>query len=389
MNDLLQEYVWCSAATPSGDWPETKKHLGRLSTALKLALSAEDENTVMDTCRQILSWGGDRNPKVGASPFLESLHKDKALTAYLVKAKRAFRLDEANTNAAHVPATRMNSMLTKVHALASDDGLPIYDSRVAAAIAALVELWRRKNGCQAVALPDELVFPATMSSRTVQHLFGDAIAPGVMSYAPTKTAQTVREWSGAKIRLAWIMAKVLREAGTLFASEGKTEASERMHAFEATLFLIGYDVQCLTRNSAIAGVAPRQLRELRAAARKTLQEDRGESELTSISTLTGTEKKLRYAGDIETGISGIWGDLRFAFERDFLQELLGNFQSLSGVELGASRTGEVGERTLGRWIDDNHPSVPRMYASALAAILVNEKLAERVPGTRPIQLRFL
>lgn len=388
MNAVLQEYVWCSEATPSGDWRETKEHLGKLSTALKLALSTKNEDAVMDTCRQILLWGGDRNPKIGASPFLEALHTDKKLSAYLNEAKRGFALDEADTKPAHPPATRMNSMLTKVHALASDDGLPIYDSRVAAAVAALVELWRRANKLQDEALPDELVFPATLTSRTVQHLFGDATAPGVMSYAPTKTDRTARQWSGAKIRLAWVMAEVLRKAGTLFATEGSAKASDRMHAFEATLFIIGYDVWCLARNSPTSGVAPKQLRELRAAANRTLAEEQNELRLMTISTLARSKLNLRYAGDIETGITGTWGKLRFAFERDFLQELLGNFQAKTNVELGADINGEGAEGTLGHWINNNHPGLAPKYASAIAAILVNEGLATRVPRSWPIQLNF-
>lgn len=389
MNAVLQEYVWCSEATPSGDWRETKEHLGKLSTALKLALSTKNEDAVMDTCRQILLWGGDRNPKVGASPFLEALHTDKKLSAYLNEAKRGFALDEADTKPAHPPATRMNSMLTKVHALASADGLPIYDSRVAAAVAALVELWRRANKLQDEALPDELVFPATLTSRTVQHLFGDATAPGVMSYAPAKTDQTARQWSSAKIRLAWVMAEVLKQADRLFASEASTSASDRMHAFEATLFIIGYDVSCLARNSPTTGVAPRQLRNLRTAAKVTLAEEQREFRFQSISTLTGTAKNLRYAGDIEMGISGTWGEFRFAFERDFLQELLANFKSRPNVELGASVSGIVRDVTIGRWMNDNHPTMPRMFASAIAAILVNEELAACVLHPRPIKLNFL
>ena len=389
MNNVLQHYIWRSEGTAAGQWPETKQYLGKLSASLKIALGPEGNNdAAIAACLQILSWGGDRNSKVGASPFLEQLHKNNKLSEYLNAAKSAFGLDSAVIEGAHPPATRMNSMLTKVHALASDDGLPIYDSRVAAAIAALVELWRRAEGLHNEALPKELCFPATLTSRTVQHLFGDAMAPGIMSYASTKTDQTARDWSDAKIRLGWIMAEVLKKAGELFATEASANASDRMHAFEATLFIIGYDVWCLARNSSTAAMAPKQLRQLRAAATKTLKEDQSELDVKSISTLTGTVKNLHYAGEIETGISGIWGKLHFAFERDFLQELLGNFQSLTNVELGASLTGEVRDITLGRWINDNHPAMPRMYASAIAAILVNEKLAKHMQGTRPIQLNF-
>lgn len=253
MNAVLPHYVWRSEGTGEGRWPETQQHLGQLGGALKRALEAGgDDDVVMDVCRQILLWGGDRNPKVGASTFLEQLHAGRGLAVYLNKASNAFKLDEAVLDAADAPAARMNSMLTKVHALASGDGLPIYDSRVAAAIATLVELWRRDQGRQHTALPASLLFPATLASRTVRHQFNDAMSPGVMSYLEAKTEQTAHRWSGAKIRLAWLMADVLKKSGTLFATEASPDGAGRMHAFEATLFLIGYDVKCLARNSPAA-----------------------------------------------------------------------------------------------------------------------------------------
>lgn len=390
LNAVLKQYVWRSEGMSNGQWPETKKYLGKLATALKLALSAKnDDDAVMSVCRQILQWGGDRNPEVGASPFLKELHKNKKLSEYLNNTKKAFGLDDADTEAAHPPAIRMNSMLTKIHALASDDGLPIYDSRVAAAIAALVELWRQENELQNQALPIELVFPATLTSRTVQHLFGNATAPGVMSYAPAKTDQTARQWSGAKIRLAWVMGEVLSKAGKLFAIENSANASDRMHAFEATLFIIGYNVKCLAANSTTAEIDEKKQRELKTAARKSLEQEQCDLPRKSISTLAGTDNNLHYAGDIETGISGVWGKTHFAFERDFLQELLGNFQSRQNVELGASVDGIVRDGTVGRWIDDNYPAISRKYASAIAAILVHEELATCMRHPRPIKLNFL
>jgi hypothetical protein len=53
------------------------------------------------------------------------------------------------------------------------DGSPIYDSRVAATIAALVELWRRHQSLNGP-FPPELTFSATAFSRTALHLFDDA-----------------------------------------------------------------------------------------------------------------------------------------------------------------------------------------------------------------------
>lgn len=61
----------------------------------------------------------------------------------------------------------MNSMLTKVHAFFALDGLPIYNSRVAAAIATLIELWRTESGRIQQTLPDPLKFPALSKAHSV------------------------------------------------------------------------------------------------------------------------------------------------------------------------------------------------------------------------------
>lgn len=55
-------------------------------------------------------------------------------------------LTEPDEAALSSPIGRMNSTLAKVHALYATDGLPIYDSRVAGAVASLVELWEREHG---------------------------------------------------------------------------------------------------------------------------------------------------------------------------------------------------------------------------------------------------
>jgi hypothetical protein len=74
----------------------------------------------------------------------------------------------------------------------------------------------------------------------------DAMLPGVMSYEPSYEARTARSWSEAKIRLGWLMQRILADAPGLF----KGSMPERMHAFEASLFMIGYDVACLNAQAA-------------------------------------------------------------------------------------------------------------------------------------------
>lgn len=236
-------YTWRTDETVDGDWASTKAFLKQLGLALRSALAAADQDAVLRICLQIVDWGGDRNGAAGATPFLEGLHAQGALGAYLSGASGALRLDAARILPGWQPVRKMNSMLTKVHALAADDGLPIYDSRVAAALATLVEMWRRERGDWSRKPPAALAFPATIPGRTVRHAFPDARGPGLMSYEQRHETATAHKWSSAKLRLGWLMRALLERHPALFAAQGLL--ADRMHAFEASLFMIGSDVRCL------------------------------------------------------------------------------------------------------------------------------------------------
>lgn len=383
---LLPHYRWVTESSDKGDWPETREGLRNLSRLLRQAIDAGNEDAVLAACKAILAWGGDRNPRVGALPYLSGLHEQKALVRYLDTARRAFALDTAVIDARSPQAPRMNSMLTKVHALASTDGLPIYDSRVAAAIAALVELWRRAQGLERDPLPAQLVFPPTTSDRSVLYLFDDAQGPERMSYAAAATRETAATWSSAKIRLGWLMSETLCKMPGLFAGEAK---QDHMHAFEACLFMIGYDVACLRGNLPGTGLDKTKLARLQRAGRDRLRREQAALVNRTISTLAREDGRLAYAGTVDTGISGRWGETAFAFDSDFLQALLADFPPGSEAGLGASMTGAVKQDTIGSWIDHHYPAKPRRYASALAAILVDQGLALRGGGAKSIRLSFV
>ncbi len=140
-----------------------------------------------------------------------------------------------------VTVEMMNSMLTKVYSLQAKDGLPIYDSRVAAAIACLVELYRQQKQLSWKCVPSELVFPVLdqRSIRTVKGLTENLIV-GSHTRMDRKNTQ---QWVSASIKLGWIMQAVLDKASNLFADQ-----KSRLHAFEASLFMMGYDVGSLKSN---------------------------------------------------------------------------------------------------------------------------------------------
>jgi hypothetical protein len=366
-NDVLRHYVWKSTGMQTGDWNEARTRLNALSVKLRAAVDRKDEQATLLACENILAWGGNRDSSVGALPFL----RDKvgtSLCRYIANTSACFSLESADTSDLVPPVIRMNAMLTKVHALYAVDGLPIYDSRVAAAIASLVELWRQSRGCHGE-LPSELAFPATTTTRTVLKLFPGAVHPGVLGYSASTTPQ---RWSSAKVRLGWIIDRVLKEAENIVLPNQTVSHQERMHAFEASLFMIGYDVRSLDCSNTLPDNQKysKRFKELSAELNTATYFEK------STFPLFRPGKEIVYTGDVYSVFEITWGAARFSLEAEVIEDLLNHFAQLKDVPLGANVTGTVPSNSLGQWLSDNGwPS--RKYASAIAAVLSNEGFLSR------------
>lgn len=254
LDSVIGQYKWAAQWNDSGRivtslcWNSTVSSLSRLGGNLRRALNASSDSATFDACCSIFEWGGERNKKVGARPFLEDkVGAPNGLCSYLDQVRKAAELGCANILNLKV-VEEMNSMLTKVHAMASVDGLPIYDSRVAAAIACLVEIYRHNSGLNWATIPVCLAFPAIPEDqkKNRRHVgalrSGGAVipTPGVIRY---QDPQRASRWMSASIRLGWIVEEVLSRKPNILNGQ-----VSRMHAFEACLFMIGYDVKCLRRN---------------------------------------------------------------------------------------------------------------------------------------------
>ena len=243
LEETLYLYRWRSDWTcgttsySSNDWRTTKVSLNALKSLICSAVEAGDRDAVRKACSAVLKWGGDRSGgKVGAKPFLWQLNDE--LSAYLTRIREVLSLDNGGFD--RIGEVKcMNAMMTKIHALLADDGLPIYDSRVAGAAGALVELYRQNTGQNWSYIPDELNFPSTDKKRTARQLTPNAMLPDHLYY---NQAGTTTKWAKAKIRLGRVMRDTLAANPKLFESE---LPGDRMHALEATFFMIGYDPGCL------------------------------------------------------------------------------------------------------------------------------------------------
>lgn len=247
VQQVLEHYEWVASWTDkkecevqSRDWDTTKASLQRLRSQLRGASKSGGKDDILVACDRVREWGGDRNADVGANEFLTGLADNGQLPRYLRKTKAAFDLTKDDPKKLHV-VQRMNAMLTKVHALLAEDGLPIYDSRVAGAIATLAELYRREAGL--TSLPEAIRFPTTGEARRrVRHFLPDARDTSHIYYGTANIERSTRRWTLAKWRLGRLLRHVLSNTD-IFKKEGGL--ASRCHALEASLFMIGYDPVCL------------------------------------------------------------------------------------------------------------------------------------------------
>lgn len=238
--EILAQYKWSSSWThPDGatmkstNWLETKESLAQLSEWLTTAINNNDETQTLEACLQILKWGGVR----GAIPFLSRKYDEKELVTYLRSVEQLMLLDNDETDLNQlneISIQRFDAGLTKIHALLDKTGSPIYDSRVGAAIGMLYSLYCHQNNQAKATLQfpygkargDQIRNPKNMPNGLAMNVCSD------LSYA---------EWAQWQVRLGWIIRDIL-ESTDWFTDEG--EIAARCRAFEACLFVIGYDLRC-------------------------------------------------------------------------------------------------------------------------------------------------
>lgn len=403
----LEQYRWID------DWPTTRKRLNNFSRLLNSSVANGDNKSAQSVCLDIIKWGGDRNSKVGATPFILGKVKRTSLCKYIKDCSLAMSLNVPTLNNFH-HVERMNSMLTKIHAIYSCDGLPIYDSRVAASISSLVELYRVNEQTHWVIIPPDLTFPVLTRTRTPMRLNPDALNPGLLVYGGGK--KTTQEWVSAKIRLGWIMQAVLAKSTSLFENElderemlgasldqcGPDSTNRiRMHAFEAALFMLGYDPKCLAANlqgqaASVAAQSPLKYGKVIASLCVGLKQHLSRLPIKACKTLDPVRgNEFEYHGDPENGFLVIYAQNSVVIDLGFIEDILLGYSGKIDIPLGVNRNGRdanVPDNSFGLWVADQSERFGQrltgQHASRIAAILVNEKLATSKKIGRSIFLDF-
>ena len=106
----------------------------------------------------------------------------------------------------------------------------------------LAELYRREKGIRW--LSEAIRFPALIAARSASALNIENTS-GIIYWSDRHKAE---RWVSAKVRLGRVLKEVVASRADLFREEGSSR--DRMHAFEASLFVVGYDPACLKENFA-------------------------------------------------------------------------------------------------------------------------------------------
>lgn len=247
------EYQW------GGNWETVKAELRRLRIRLRLAVRARDEFATHGACEAILAWGNVD----GAVGFLKEQMHDKNLVNYLKQCQALLALDRKQqlNHLTKQNILRFDSGMTKIHALLDTTGSPIYNGRVGAAIALLYRLYRQGTGTTAPQALDFAWGPGIGDQiRNPKHL--------KLGYNGTPQLSTTSRhlWARRQLQLGWIIRAVL-EGSELFAKQ--PQLVDRCHAFEAGLFMMGYDLRSLVPDGYTIPVPPKPNYRVRRMTRAT------------------------------------------------------------------------------------------------------------------------
>lgn len=227
MFDAYMAYDWPFTVTLPGEpmprrgrsYSESVAVLDLLSAMLRRSADTEDAKSFLDAAIAVVQWGGVR----GNEARLLAL----GASALPVLGTAARQLDPTIADLDELDRVQdMNSGFSKIYSLLVD-GFPIYDSRVACALASLVRLHCEEHGLPSV--PRSLAFGIPVSRGSVKRDPSDETFrfPRIWPGHP-------RRYATSNVMAAWILDALSEEPP--FGDLG----TSRMLALESAMFMIGY-----------------------------------------------------------------------------------------------------------------------------------------------------
>ena len=196
--------------------------LGRLSDLLRQAAARGDAQAFLTVASAVFEWGG---AGVRRNRFTLATLEPDALTVVLADAARL-----APTRADLGQLTEvsyLNSGFSKIHALLIDD-YPMYDSRVACALASMVRRYCEESGHATVPQQLALSIPPSQG-RITRNPSAETLRFRHMRW------RDARQYATSNVIAAWLL-------GALAAHGefGKLDPRQRLPALQSAMFMLGY-----------------------------------------------------------------------------------------------------------------------------------------------------
>ncbi len=196
--------------------------LGRVSELLRQAAHRGDAQAFVRAANAVFEWGG---AGVRRNRFTLATLEPDALTVVLADAAR---LDPARADLSQLgEVSYLNSGFSKIHALIIDD-YPMYDSRVACALASMVRRYCEESGHAIV--PQQLALSVPPSQgRITRNPSAETLRFRHMRWRDAK------QYATSNVIAAWLL-------GALAAHGefGKLDLRLRLPALQSAMFMLGY-----------------------------------------------------------------------------------------------------------------------------------------------------
>ena len=216
--EAFQSYRWPNSV--NGDrFIDTVRKFDRFRQQFEsvgIISDKDDQVRFIANAKAVAGWGGIHRLKFDDWDLMTPSH----LQAHIEYVKS--KLDPACADTDNLRRIRMSSGFSKIYA-ALIPGFPIYDSRVACALACLVRLYCRQANLSTTPSLLELGMPDYQGNR------GGRCNPSIRRDQNEKYAK-------ANLQFAWLMQGLVAEPGE-FADVPK---HLRMHALQSALFMLGY-----------------------------------------------------------------------------------------------------------------------------------------------------
>ena len=225
--DAYRQYDWPFGCRVPGEpglregrsYDDTLAVLDALRQRLRDSERLNDASGFLEAAVAVLEWGKVRR----GEPRLRALG-DRAMGELTAAARL---LDPAGADLRRLSGVpHMNSGFSKIYSLLLD-GFPIYDSRVACALASLVRLFCEQAELREV--PASLAFgiPPTQARAPRDPSCGRLLFPRI---------RTPRRYAESNVMAAWLLDELSQRSP--FAEPG----TDRRHALQSAMFMIGYTV---------------------------------------------------------------------------------------------------------------------------------------------------